>query len=406
MPLFNYKTVDPEGNPIEGVLEEDTARRAVLVLEERGLQVNTVEAAGPKRRLFPSRDRLTWADLEELNEQLLTITREKLPITSAIGELTQDVRNRRVKRVLEGIRRHVEAGHSLEDAFALHPESFSPVYTTLIRAGERAGNLAGVFGCLTGYSKRMAELKNQVQEALAYPLILVTAAGALLAGMLLWVVPMFGEIFMDFGGELPAPTWFLLWVSDVVRDNAPYWGAACGVFLVACVVLISSLLRTTSSGYVLDTIKLRTPAFGRLYAACSLERFCRTLGMLIEARVPVVESLDLAAATTGNAVLRRAVTSAALQVSSGSPLAEALRASGYFENLFCWLLGNAEHRGEVDQTLQVLAEDYESSVARVQKWILLLAGPVVTVLVAFLVGYIVVSLYLPIFTLGDVVSGV
>ena len=406
MALFNYKGVDPEGNPVEGIIEEESARRVVLILEERGLDVYTVEETGPKRRLFPSKDRLTWADLEDLNEQLLTITREKLPITYAIGELTRDLRNRRVKRVLEDIRRHVEAGNSLEEAFSLHPESFSPVYTTLIRAGERAGNLAGVFACLSGYSRRMAELKNQVQEALAYPLIVATAAFALVVGLLVWVVPTFGEIFMDFGGQLPAPTRLLLSVSHLVKDNLVYWASGAGIALAVGLVFLRALLRTSSSGYAMDRAKLLTPAFGRMYAATSLERFCRSLGMLLEARVPLLESLDLAVATTGNAVLRRAVTAAAQQVSAGSPLADALADSGYFENLFCWLLGHAEKRGEMDQTLMVLAENYERTVARVQKWILMLTGPVAAIVVGLIIGYIVVSLYLPIFSLGDVVSGV
>jgi type IV pilus assembly protein PilC len=405
MALFKYRAVDADGNPVERITEAASARDVVLALQAQGLTVNAVEEQGRRPSFFRKKTRLTWNDLDQLNYQLLTITRGGLPLAPALAAMAHDLRNPRLKAVIEDIRKDLEAGQSLEEAFNRRPESFPPLYTTLIRAGERTGNLAGVLECLCAQSRRMIEMKNNVQELLAYPLVVVVIAAALVGFLLTKVVPVYANIFKDFGGELPAPTRSLIVLSDFIVYRFPLVLAAVGIILVFAVALLPSLFRSDSGGYARDWLKLRIPLFGRAYASTSLARFCRALGMMLTERVPVVEGMALAAAGAGNAVLSRAVLQAAQRVSSGAPLADALEQTGYFDGGFCWLLRNAEQRGEAHNALLMLEEEHERAIELMRKWTMLVVGPAVVVLVGVVIGYIVISLYLPIFSLGDVISG-
>lgn len=405
MPLFNYRAVDQTGNPVEGTLDAASARAVVAALQEQGLTVNSVEEAVPRPFLERRKDRLTWKDLDELNAQLLSITRSHLPLAQSIAALAQDLRSPRVKAVLEGIRLDLEAGNTLEDALNKHPESFSPVYRALVRAGERSGNLSGVFLCLSNYSTRMLELKNCFQEMLAYPALLLTGAVVLITLLLVKIVPAYESVFQDFGARLPWGARFFMGLSELIRAH-PLMLTLVTVFVVAVLgKLALSLLRMDSGGYRMDWVKLHLPLAGKIYAGGSLSRFCRALGLLLQARVPMPESLELAGAAAGNDVLRQAVARAGQLVSGGMPLAVALRETKYFESGFCWLLGNGEQRGEADKSLLALADDYEQAIDRSRRWILSFVEPAIVVVIGIVYASFAVAMYLPIFSLGDAISG-
>jgi type IV pilus assembly protein PilC len=405
MALFKYRAVDAEGKPAEGTMEEASARRVVLALEAQGLSVSTVEEAQPRPTILRRAAHLTWNDLEQFNDQFLTITRGNLPLAPSLATMAQDLRNPRLRAVLEDLRRDLEAGRSLEEAMARHPGSFPSMYTALVRAGERAGNLPGVFAALSGYAKRMVELKNDVQALLTYPAFLLVATVGFVYFIMVRVVPVFAEIFKDFGGELPAPTQFLVHLSDVIVRRSLALGALLVLLALLAFALHRLPVRTESGGRPGTWLLNHLPVFGRVYRQASLARFCRALGILLEARVPIVESLSLAGAATGNAMLAEAVSKGAQRVEAGATLADALQETGYFDNAFCWLLRNAEQRGEAPKALLILEDDYDRAINRMRKSILMLAGPVVAISIGIVVGFIVLSLYLPIFTLGDVISG-
>ena len=405
MTLFKYRAVDEDGLAIEGTLEEESARRVVVTLQERNLTVNAVERAGPAPEPSPTKTKLSWEDLELLNDQLFTITRSGTPLAPSLAAMGHELRNRRIRELLEDVRRRIEGGDTLEAALSAHTGDFPPVYAALVAAGERAGNLSAVFECLSRYSRRMVELKSSLFEVLAYPLIVIVAATAIVIGMLWVIVPQFAAVFMDFGGELPAPTMFLLHVSDALRTYPGVLVAVAAAFAGLCAVTLPSLLRTESGGYRRDRLKLLLPFAGRIYASVSVARFCRALGLLLQSHVPMVESVNLAAAAAGNAVLNRAVKAAAQRVSSGMPLSEALKQTGYFDSGFCWLLGNAEQRGDMPDALFVLEDDHERAVDRMRRWMMTVAGPVAVVVVGLVIGFVSISLYLPIFTLGDQITG-
>lgn len=404
MALFRYRALDAAGQAADGVMEEDSARRVVAALQQRGLTVNCVERAEPKRALFPRKPKLTWDDLHQFNEHLHAVTRTGNAFVPALAAIENDIGKPRMKKTLADVRRHVEAGNSLSEAFERHPDSFSPVYTSLVRAGERTGNLSAVFSCLATYSKRMVDLRNSIQETMVYPAMVVLVSVCIVSFILTDVVPVFAEIFAGFGGSLPAPTQLLVDASVLFQERR--WVVlAAFVFLVACCVwTIRAMIQGKSNGHLIDKVKSLIPGYGRAYVMVSTERFSRALGLLLQSRVPATEALELAGHAAGNSVISRAASDAVTRVAGGTGLADALRATGCFTNSFCWLLGTAESRGEVDTALLVLADDLGYGTAHLQRQLKYIISPLLIIGLAFTVGFIVVSLYLPIFSLGDLIN--
>jgi type IV pilus assembly protein PilC len=405
MPLFNYRSVDRDGLASDGQMEESSAHRVTMILEERGLQVNEVKRVGERPGFLRRRARLTWEDLDLFNEQLLAITKSRLPLAESLRTLAKDAGNRRLRRVFGDVRRDIEAGKTLEEALTGHVESFSPTYLSAIRAGERTGNLSGVLSHLSTHSARMMELKSTVQEAVAYPLVVLVMSLAVIGFMLVRVVPEFGEMLGEFGAEVPWATKFWLNVSRAVVSHSDLILIGTAVLFGFTFYILKTIFNTQSGGFALDWFKLHLGTFGRLYAHQSMASFTRTLGLLLSSRVPLPESLDLAGAGAGNAVLRRAALEVTEDVERGMALSDAFERSGYFAETFCWLMALGEERGEVNETLMSLAETYERGAARWNRLVSVLTGPVLVAIVGFIIGSIVISLYLPILTMADAMSG-
>lgn len=404
MALFRYRALDATGQAADGVMEEDSARRVIAALQQRGLTVNLVERAEPKRAIFSRKPKLTWDDLHQFNEHLLTATRCNAGLIPAMEAMEHELNRPQVRSVLKDVRRHVEAGNSLSDAFARHPESFSPVYTALVSAGERTGSLSAVFSCLATYSKRAVELRNSIQEALAYPVILILVAGAVLLMMLLKIVPIYRDVFEGFGGRLPVQTQLVLMLSELLRQHGGLVAIICVFALFVAYSALRRVVKGESHGYALDNTKMAVPLFGKIYKLVSTERFCRALGLLLNKGVAPKEALDLAAASAGNSVMSRRIASAAHQVSSGTSIADALRTTRLFKNSFCWLLSNAEKRGELDTALPILADGIARNILILQRRVKLISEPVLIVLLGLVVGFVIKALYMPMFSLGDVIN--
>jgi len=406
MPQYRYRAVDHDGKAVEGRMEEESARRVTSTLKERGLQVSSVEELGKRPGFLRVKSRLAWQDLDLFNQQLLAIVKSGMPLAQSLRAVAAEIKNRRLKRIFDDVRSQIEAGSSLEDAIANHPESFSPVYITMIRAGERTGNLSGVLSHLSAYSGRMVEIKNGIQEAIAYPILVLVACAAVMSFLLLKVVPVFAGIYKDFGGDLPGPTKFWVGISDSLVTSWPVLCVLAGILLLLARLKSVVLSRTESGTHALHWFNLHVPVFGIVYFRVSVARFCRSLGLLLASKVPVLEALDLASAAAGNQVLRRAVNAAATLVEGGQRLSDALAGTGYFGHSLCWMLSTAEDRGHVHETLLELADMYERGAMRVDKLIVTFVGPAIVILVGLIIGCLVISLYLPIFMLGDAISGI
>lgn len=404
MPLFKYRAVDSQGEPHEGTMEEKSAIRVGAMLSEQGLQVSSIERVAKPIGIQSLKRPLTWQDVELMSDHLAMVARSGLPMVPALRDLARDVRRPRLKAFAEEIRSDLEKGSTLAEAFAKRPDAFPPMYTSVIRAGERSGNLSGVLAMLQSYSSRMLDMKASIQFAMIYPAFVLGITLTLTMFLLFKVLPVFADIFGTLGGTLPAPTRFWLDISDFLA------GHVVGLFIVTPLVALALVLgyrlltRTDAVDYWIDIVWDSIPVLGRTHKLAATARFSRTLGLMLASGVPIIESLNLSAAAAGHAALRRKVNRAVVMVNSGMTVSQALGDTGYFPHLFSWLLRTGEERGEVPEALLDTADTYEREVMRRDKSFVLLIEPALIVLVASLVGSIVVSLYLPIFTLGDQIN--
>lgn len=404
MPLFRYRAVDQFGEPLEGTMEESSAARVTAILHERGAQVNEVLEIGGRKKLFGGPRRISWADIALLNGQLLAIVRGKIPVAPSVQAMAKDLDNRRLKPVLDQLRSDLEAGRSLEEAFQHSPRKFPPIYLSLIRAGERSGNLTGVLEMISGYSTRILDLRERLLLALIYPAFVLAIALFALLIVFFQVVPVFESIFNDFGGRLPAPTQFLVDISRFLRAYPAEIVVTVAIVTVVTVALRIGLRRTDFGRPIVDRIRERVPLLGRTFRTVSLARFSKALGLMLDARVPMTEALDLAGAASANEFLRSRVRAAAVHVTQGDRLADALSDTRYFPHSYLWFLANGESRGQLPATLVELSETSEREVSVRDEAASRLIAPIAIVSLGCVVTFIIVSLYLPIFTLGDAIS--
>ena len=403
--LYRYRAVDLYGEPLEGTMEEQNAEEVTRILSERGVQVNEVELLVPDQPLAPTGRALDWQELSMFNEQLRAITKSKLPLAPSIKAMSRDLKKGALKAALNDIETDLSLGRSLEESIAHHPDIFPSMYISMIRAGERTGNLPGVLEMMNAHSSRMVDLKNQLRLVLAYPAMVLLMSIFIMGFILMKVVPVFAEIFQEFGAGLPAPTQFLVDISDLLVYQQPLMLSVLAVVAIA-VFGIRYYLRNAPGGQLLnDRILLSTPLIGRAYRLSSLARFSRSLGLMLNSQVPILESLDLAAAASGNAVLTRHVHHAAIEIMEGEKMADAFSDCDYFPHAFCWFIANGEAYGNLPEVLLDASHAYEQDVAQNEQSLINVLSPVIVTALGIALGFVIIALYMPIFSLGDAMQG-
>lgn len=405
MTQYSYRAVDSEGKDLSGTMEASSTRHVAQVLQERGLTVNEVRETHPKSGLLRVVHTLTWDDIEIFCQHLNSIAKGGMPLGPPLKHLAEDLRNPRLTPVLERMHRDLENGVSLEEAVERQRSAFPSVFPAILRAGEASGNLAGVLQLLLDYASRMVQLKNNLQTVMVYPILLIFSSALVLWFLMAKVVPVYAEIFKGFGSYLPAPTRF--WVSASQHLSAQGWEwllVLAGA--VAALYGVRRLLDRTQTGRAwTDTILLHLPGIGRTYYLVAAGRFARTLSLLLTSRVPILDSLELAGAVSGSVQIERAAEEAAVAVAGGERLSDALGRTSLFGAHFRWLLSTGEDRGEAETALDSFADACQREVGLRDKMLGMFIAPAVIVLMGMLIGSIVISLYLPIFSLGDAISG-
>ena len=404
MPQFSYAAVDNDGNPVEGVLEAASAHTCVAALVEQGLRVSSVEPMEGRHGLHVKKGKLTWEDLNLLNEQLLAITKGGLPLAQSLMAVANDLKRRNLRDLVQRLRKDLERGASLSEAIERHGDAFPSMYRGIIRAGEQSSNLSGVLAHLCSYTARMVALKHGFIQVIAYPVLVFVAICAAIGFLMVAVVPVLAQFYQDFDATLPWPTRLLIFVSDgCVRHGRE---VLVGVAVTACAValLLRVARRTLEGAYVIDWILLHAPVFGGRNYAAAVARFSRSLGMLLANQVPAPESIELAADAANNEVLARAARRAARSVDQGEPISDAFEKTGFFRGVYCWSLHHAEQTGDVESGLFSLADDCEEELAITDKTIVAMTEPVACILLGVMLGFVVVALYLPVYAVGSYVN--
>jgi len=404
MTTFQYRAADGQGKVVEGTLDASEAAAVVSKLQERGLipirvaRAGTAKAVGEKKRLaLPQRTRKAGArELLAFTQELAALVGAGLPLDRALATVRELSGHAGVEAVVGDVLGAVRGGKGLADSMSEHA-FFPPLYVNMVRAGEAGGFLDAALQRPAEYLERSEELRNEVVSALIYPAFLMVSLGGSLLFMLIYVLPRFSSLFKDMGQALPLATQLVLNVSEVVRA---YWWIL--PIMVGAAALAWRRQSSTPAGrFVIDQTALRLPAIGSILRKVGVARLARTLGTLIKSGVPMVRALGIAREVAGNEVIARALDDVEVGVREGAGVSEPLARSGVFPQLAVQMIGVGEETGRLDDMMIRVADHYDREVRVQLMRFTRLLEPVLILVMAGVIAFVVVSILQAIFSLND-----
>ena len=339
-------------------------------------------------------------DVVIFTRQFATMIDAGLPILQCLQILGAQTDSKPFRKIINAVKDDVESGATLAESMAKHPDAFTDLYTSLVRAGEIGGILDTILTRLAAYLEKAARLKSKIKGAMIYPACIVGAAILVTAILLVWVIPVFGEVFSSFGAALPAPTQFVINLSRFTI--AHIWFLAA--IPIAAGLAIRYAYKTDAGQLTIDRIMLRVPVFGVLLRKSAVARVTRTLATLVSSGVPILDALTITARTAGNKVVEGAIVVARTSISNGRTIAEPLIESKVFPPMVCQMIAVGETTGALDTMLTKIADFYEDEVDNAVANLMAMLEPMVILVLGVVIGGLVVSMYLPIFKLGSVME--
>jgi type IV pilus assembly protein PilC len=393
--VFEWEGKDRNGKIVKGELRAGGEAMVSATLRRQGILVNKV-----KKRRASGGSAIKQKDIAVFTRQLATMMRAGVPLLQAFDIVARGATNPRLTRLLNDIRQDVETGSSLSSAFRKHPMYFDALYCNLVEAGEAGGILEALLDRLAIYQEKTVAIKNKIKSALTYPIAVMVVAFIVVAVIMIFVVPAFKDVFTSFGADLPAPTLVVIAMSEFFVS---YWW----VMLIAIggggYFFIQSWKRSEKMQKTMDRLMLKIPVFGDLMYKSAVARWTRTLSTMFAAGVPLVEALDSVGGASGNAVFQEATEAIQRDVSTGAALTTSMQTTGIFPTMVLQMASIGEESGSLDHMLAKAAEFYEDEVDEAVKALSSLMEPFIIVILGGLIGGIVVSMYMPIFKLGQVV---
>ncbi|MFO7975615.1 MAG: type II secretion system inner membrane protein GspF [Candidatus Hydrogenedentota bacterium] len=412
MPKYAYKAMNKEGKETFGIVESENQALAINDIRTLGLYPTKVYEA---RKRDEKRARKEKGGLGELyfggvktkeivvmTRQLSTLIDAGLPLLRSINVLVAQLKPCKLRDILKEVRDDIQSGSTFSEALAKHPREFDRLFVNMVRAGEVGGMLEVVLQRLAQFMERRQALKRRVKGALVYPIAVLLVATGIVWFLLSYVVPEFAVIFEDFGTELPWMTRFLIDVGDFARYE--WWKVA--LYFNGTIITIKIMGKIHTVKRIMDRVVLRIPLVGDLVTKVAVARFSRTLGTLITSGVPILQSLRITKETIGNEVIENAIQKVHDSIKEGDTIAAPLDESKVFPAMVVNMIDVGEETGSLDSMLMKVADIYDAEVEAAVEGMLALMEPVMIVILGFVVGFIVVAMYLPIFSLADVMSGV
>ena len=393
--IFEWEGKDKNGKIVRGEMRAGGEAMVSASLRRQGIMSTKVK----KRRLSGGRS-IKQKDIAVFTRQLSTMMRAGVPLIQSFDIVGRGSTNPKMTRLLNDIRSDVETGTSLSAAFRKHPLYFDALYCNLVEAGEAGGILEALLDRLAIYQEKTMALKNKIKSAMIYPVAVIVVAFVVLAVIMIFVIPAFKEVFTSFGADLPTPTLIVIAMSEFFVS---YWWAIFGILIGGTFFFIQSWRRSLRMQKAMDRLLLKVPVFGELVNKSAVARWTRTLSTMFAAGVPLVEALDSVGGASGNAVFLEATEQIQKDVSTGSALTTSMQTTGVFPTMVIQMCAIGEESGALDQMLGKAAEFYEDEVDEAVKGLSTLMEPFIIVILGVLIGGIVVSMYLPIFKLGQVV---
>lgn len=404
MGAFEYTAVDAGGKERRGILEGDTARQVRQLLRERQLLPLTVteaaEREATRQQSFTLRPTMSSNDLALVTRQLATLVQSSMPLEEALLAVSEQTESTRVKSVLIGVRSKVMEGHTLADGFSDFPKAFPEIYRATVSAGEQSGHLDAVLERLADYTEGRQVLRQKIQHAMIYPIVLTVLALLIVSGMLVYVVPKVVGVFSNTGRDLPGLTVFLIGLSNFLRN----YGLILVLAIIGMAFAARRALRQPGPRRWRDALLLRIPLVAKLVRGANTAQFTRTFSILTGSGVPVLEALRISAEVVTNIPMREAVEDAAARVREGAPIGKSLAIGGYFPPLCVHLISSGEASGKLEAMLGRAAANQEREMDGLIAALLGILEPALIVTMGIIVLIIVLAILLPIFELNQLVS--
>src|SRR5215217_2519557 len=403
MALCTYRAMDKQGEIVQDKLEGSGEMAVAHELRQQGLLVIDVKEQNVAQKdILAPLTRIKLGDLVVFSRQLATMINAGLPIVRALYILSEQTENPKLKDVVVAVRKDVEAGLSLSEALEKHPEVFSRLYVEMVKAGEIGGLLDGVLLRLADQLEREQDLKRKIRSAMTYPIVVLIVAILAATFMLIFIVPVFANLFQEFGGTLPLPTRICMAISDILTS---FWGVLVYAGMALAVFLFLRWKKTEQGRKVWGRAVLRIPAkIGDVVRKVALARFARTLATLSAAGVPILQSIEITATSSGNWVMEKALLKSRDAIREGIPIYKPLEEEPVFPPMVTRMIAVGEETGDIDGMLTKIAEFYESEVDAAVKALTSIIEPLMIVVVGGIVGGIVISMYLPMFAIYDLIE--
>lgn len=412
MPHFQYEARTLTGEIRKG--EMDAPNQSVVIDKLKGMRmrppIKVVEVSKKKKGLkdiqitipgLPFGKKVKEKDLVVFTRQFATMIDSGLPLVSCLEILSKQTTNLYFRKQLQDIKATVEGGATFADSLKKFPDTFDPLYVNLISAGEIGGILDTILNRLANYIEKNMKLKKKVKGAMVYPATVLTVAVAVMTLLLVKVIPVFEKMFKEFERELPSLTQMTINLSKTVQKYFPFFIMG----IIGIVILYRIVRKTDSGGKLLDKIYLKLPIFGELIKKIGVSRFCRTLGTMISSGVAILDALEICSKTAGNKIIEAAIMNAREAISEGKSIADPLSDSNVFPPMVTQMISVGESTGALDTMLNKISDFYDEEVDAAISGLTALLEPLLMIFMGIGAGGLLISMYLPIFTMASAVVG-
>jgi len=417
MAIYSYVALNPQGKEVKGTIEADNATLAATQVREMGYFPTRIKeqrfptAAQKKReggalqmtiKIPGLTTRVKPKQLTEFTRQLATLIDAGLPLVRSLNILRDQAKPGILKDILTDLVERIEGGSTFSEALAQHPQSFSKLYINMVKAGEMGGILEVVLNRIAEFMEKELALKRKIRGAMVYPVAVAVVAGGIVSFIMTFIIPTFKKMFQEFGSvgaKLPLPTRVLILISDLIKTKW-YYGLIGLFFLIIAFKLIT---RTSKGKFAIDFLKLKLLIFGPLFLKTAIARFTRTLGTLINSGVPILQALAIVRETSGNEVISRAMVKVHDSIREGESIAKPLEEARVFPPLVVHMVGVGEETGALDTMLIKVADAYEDEVDTTVAGLASVLEPLLLIGMGVVVGFIVISLFLPLIKIAQMI---
>ena len=403
MPIYQWKGVNSYGEKRSGKVEMANEAMVQAHLKKMRITPSLIKEAPPDllANIAFMKPKVTGKDVVIFTRQLSTMIDAGLPLVQSLEILSDQQENATFKKILREIRSDVETGTTFADAMKKHPTVFDNLYCNMVEAGELGGILDTILNRLAAFMEKNMALKKKVKGAMTYPIICLCISFVVLAVMLIFVVPVFQKMFADFGSALPAPTQMVVNMSDFAKHNFHFIIGA----IIAAIFALKKVYKTEKGREKIDELLLKMPIVGTLLRRVAVAKFSRTLGTMLQSGVPILDSLNVVARTSGNKVVEKAVFRVTDSISEGRAIAEPLAETGVFPGMVVQMINVGEATGALDVMLTKIADFYDEEVDQAVENLTAAIEPLMMVFLGGMIGGLVVAMYLTIFSMAGAVGG-